>query len=117
MKILGFEIPIDGLAVTLATFMLSDDDHRIRNTIIIAGLHGALHPYEVNHHIEHQEHNALSQNAIRGLDHDNALVHFNDRRFSFGGKAEPHGSQLKIHNLHDTFNHDIAYFKHSTNLH
>jgi hypothetical protein len=116
MKFFGIEIPIDGLAVTIASFILSPDETRIRNTIIIAGLHGVLHPYEVTHHVEHQDNHALSQSVLHGLDHDNALVHFNERRFNFG-KPEDLGSQLKIHNLHNTFQQDVAYFKHVTSKH
>jgi hypothetical protein len=33
------DIPIDGLAVTLATFILSPDDTRIRNALVVAALH------------------------------------------------------------------------------
>lgn len=113
MKLFGVEIPLDGLAVSVATFMLSPDQTRIRNTIIIAGIHGVLHPIEVSNHISEEKDVAISHSVIKGLDHDNALVHFNDRRFNFKGKNAPIiGVHTKIHNMHDTFGHDVAFFKH-----
>lgn len=116
MKFLGIEIPIDGLAVSIAAFALSPDETRVRNTIVIAGLHGFLHPYEVAHH-ESENHSAISHSVVKGLDHDNALVHFNDRRFNFGGQPMPHGSNLKIHGIHNVFSHDVSYFKYMNMRH
>jgi hypothetical protein len=37
--------PIDGIAVTIATYILSPAKDKMRNTIIVGGLHGALHNY------------------------------------------------------------------------
>ena len=48
----GIDIPIDGIAVTLATYIMSPPEKKIKNTIIIALLHGFFHPKEVNHEIE-----------------------------------------------------------------
>ena len=36
-------IPLDGLAVTSATYMLSERENRLRNTLVIGILHGFLH--------------------------------------------------------------------------
>lgn len=37
-------IPLDGAVITLATWFLSPKETRVRNTVAIAVLHGALHP-------------------------------------------------------------------------
>lgn len=52
MKILGYEVPQDGLAVSLAVYWLSPQGDKIRNTLVVAALHGFLHPREVHHEIE-----------------------------------------------------------------
>lgn len=98
MKILDIEIPLDGLAITLATFLLSPDDLRLRNTIVIAAIHGYLHPYEVDMHFEEMQQSTTT--ALTGhtkFNQHSSMAHFNDRRFD----TAP-----------DTFNHDVAYFKH-----
>lgn len=98
MKILDVEIPLDGLAITLATFLLSPDDLRLRNTIVIAAIHGYLHPFEVSMHYEEQQAHAIESITGKPVFNQHAtLAHFNDRRFS---------------DAPDTFNHDVAYFKH-----
>jgi hypothetical protein len=57
MKFLdGLDIPIDGIAVTLATYVMSPPESKIKNSIVIALLHGFFHPREVNHEI--QDHDA-----------------------------------------------------------
>lgn len=52
MKLLGKEIPLDGVAVVAATWFLSENKTRIRNSLIIGALHGILHMREVNEAIE-----------------------------------------------------------------
>jgi hypothetical protein len=102
MKFFDIEIPLDGLAITLATFLLSPDDLRLRNTIIIAAIHGTLHPYEVSMHME--EESAHNMSVVTGnpiFNKNNSLAHFNDRRFSIAP---------------DTFNQDLAFFKHRVRL-
>jgi hypothetical protein len=36
-------IPLDGAVITIATWFLSPQETRVRNTIVIGVLHGALH--------------------------------------------------------------------------
>ncbi len=37
--------PIDGIVITIATYILSPPKDKMRNTLIIGGLHGSLHNY------------------------------------------------------------------------
>lgn len=100
MKLFDVEIPIDGLAVTLATFILSPSDLRLRNTVVIAAIHGYLHPYEVGMHIEELQ--DRGSRRLRGESTNRAfpvIANFNDKRFSY---------------VPSTIHHDIAYFKHNT---
>jgi hypothetical protein len=61
MKIInGIDIPIDGLAVSLATFILSPPETRVRNTIAIALIHGTLHPIEVHHELNDNHSHAVA---------------------------------------------------------
>ena len=38
-------VGIDGVAITLLTYMLSPREDKIRNSVIIGGVHGVLHYY------------------------------------------------------------------------
>lgn len=44
-------IPFDGAVITLATVFLSPPGYRIRNTVVIGGLHGLFHHFA--HEREH----------------------------------------------------------------
>ncbi len=86
------DIPIDGLAVTLATFILSPDDTRIRNALVVAALHWFLHPYEINHEISDNTHHAL------------------DKLGRFGGHRENVKTYKGIHGQHLILDRNDAHF-------
>lgn len=48
-KIVPNAIPIDGLFITVATFLLSPPETRLRNAAIVGGVHWALHSSECNY--------------------------------------------------------------------
>lgn len=49
---LNVDIPIDGVAITLAVYLLSPANDKIRNAIIVAAIHGTLHPWEIKEHVK-----------------------------------------------------------------
>ena len=55
MKINNIEVPIDGVAVTVAAYFLSPPETKLRNAAVIGGLHFFLHSYEVQMHVDEHE--------------------------------------------------------------
>lgn len=39
-------VPIDGVLLSIAVFMLSPSDTRLRNTVIVGGIHYVFHDYQ-----------------------------------------------------------------------
>jgi len=54
MKIMEYDIPLDGLAVTVIVYMLSREN-KLRNALIVAATHGILHQYELRQHCPEQQ--------------------------------------------------------------